>query len=96
MNEELKEINKKIYDLGKQCNKPTVATGDVHFLDPKDEVYRRIIMAWSGICDADNQPPLYLKTTEKCLREFSYLGAEIAREVVIKNPRKIADSIDDV
>lgn len=93
-NEELKAINKKIYDLGKQCNKPTVATGDVHFLDPKDEVYRRIIMGGQGFSDADNQPPLYLKTTDEMLREFSYLGSEIAREVVIRNPRKIADSID--
>lgn len=93
-NEELKAINKKIYDLGKQCNKPTVATGDVHFLDPKDEAYRRIIMGGQGFSDADNQPPLYFKTTDEMLREFSYLGAEIAREVVVRNPREIADSIE--
>ena len=93
-NEELRAINKKLYNLAKQCNKPTVATGDVHFLDPKDEVYRRIIMSGQGFGDADNQPPLYFKTTEEMLREFSYLGAEIAREVVIKNPRDIADSIE--
>ncbi|MGL5087191.1 MAG: PolC-type DNA polymerase III, partial [Clostridium sp.] len=92
-NDELKAANKRIYDLGVQCNKPTVATGDVHFLDPKDEAYRRIIMGGQGFSDADNQPPLYLKTTEEMLREFSYLGSEIAREVVIKNPRDIADSI---
>ncbi|MGL5353210.1 MAG: PolC-type DNA polymerase III, partial [Clostridium sp.] len=95
-NEELKAVNKRIYDLGKQCNKPTVATGDVHFLDPKDEAYRRIIMGGQGFSDSDNQPPLYLKTTEEMLREFSYLGPEIAREVVIKNPREIADSIESL
>ena len=92
-NDELRAINKRIYDLGKQCNKPTVATGDVHFLDPKDEVYRRIIMSGQGFGDAENQPPLYFKTTDEMLREFSYLGSEIAKEVVIRNPREIADSI---
>lgn len=92
--EELKLINKKIYDLGLECNKPTVATGDVHFLEPEDEAFRRIIMAGKGFKDADNQPPLYLKTTQEMLKEFSYLGEDIAREVVITNPKLIADSCD--
>ena len=93
---ELKEINRKIYNLAKEINKPTVATGDVHFLEPYDEAFRRIIMAGQGFGDADNQPPLYFKTTEEMLKEFSYLGSEIAKEVVIKNPQAIADSIDVV
>lgn len=92
--EELKDINRKIYNLAKEINKPTVATGDVHFLEPQDEAFRRIIMAGQGFGDAENQPPLYLKTTEEMLKEFSYLGEDIAREVVIKNPQKIADSVD--
>ncbi|NFO09897.1 PolC-type DNA polymerase III [Clostridium botulinum] len=91
--EELREINRKIYRLGKECNKPTVATGDVHFLNPNDEAFRKIIMAGQGFSDADNQPPLYLKTTEEMLKEFSYLGKDIAKEVVIDNPKKISDSI---
>lgn len=92
---ELKDINKKIYTLAKEINKPTVATCDVHFLDPHDEAFRRIIMAGQGFGDADNQAPLYLRTTEEMLKEFSYLGENIAKEVVIKNPNKIANSIDD-
>ncbi|GAB6170120.1 PolC-type DNA polymerase III [Clostridium carnis] len=91
---ELQELNKKIYNLGKECNKLTVATGDVHFLDPQDEAFRRIIMAGQGFSDADNQAPLYLKTTEEMLKEFSYLGEEIAKEVVIKNPNYLADSVE--
>ncbi len=93
---ELREINRKIYNLAKEINKPTVATGDVHFLEPYDEAFRRIIMAGQGFGDADSQPPLYFKTTEEMLKEFSYLGTEIAKEVVIKNPQAIADSIDVV
>jgi len=90
----LKEINKRICELGEYYNKPVVATGDVHFLDPTDEAYRRILMAGKGFDDADNQAPLYLKTTTEMLREFSYLGEGKAKEVVIYNPRTIADSID--
>ena len=93
--DELKDINRKIYNLAKEINKPTVATCDVHFLDPHDEAFRRIIMAGQGFGDADNQAPLYLRTTEEMLKEFAYLGEEIAREVVIKNPNYIANSIDD-
>lgn len=92
--EELQSLNKKIYKLGKELNKLVVATGDVHFLDPQDEAFRRIIMAGKGFSDSDKQPPLYLKTTEEMLKDFAYLGNEVAREVVIQNPNLIADSIE--
>ncbi len=92
--DELKAINKRIYNLGKKYNKITVATGDVHFLDPKDEMFRRILMAGRGFKDADNQPPLYFRTTEEMLNEFEYLGRNIAKEVVIDNPKKISDLIN--
>ena len=91
--EDLIEINKKIVRLGEQFNKPVCATCDVHFIDPADEIYRRIIMAGNGFDDADSQAPLYLRTTEEMLEEFSYLGREKAEEVVIDNPNKIADQI---
>lgn len=94
--DELRNLNKKIYDLATECNKPVVATGDVHFLDPHDEAFRRIIMAGKGFSDADKQAPLYLKTTEEMLREFSYLGEEVAKEVVIKNPQAIADAVEGI
>lgn len=93
---EIKEINKKIYDLGKECGKLTVATGDVHFLEPEDSAFRKIIMAGKGFKDADNQPPLYLKTTEEMLKEFSYLGEDIAMEVVVTNTNKIADECEKI
>ncbi len=88
--EELIQINKRIVALGEQYHKPVVATCDVHFLNPEDEVYRRIIMAGKGFKDADNQAPLYLRTTEEMLEEFSYLGAEKAEEVVVTNTNRIA------
>ncbi len=94
--EDLKNINRKIVELGEKFNKPVVATCDVHFLDPEDEVYRRIIMAGKGFSDADNQAPLYLHTTDEMLEEFEYLGSAKAREVVIDNPNKIADMIERI
>ena len=95
-NEDLIEINKKIVKLGDQFKKPVVATCDVHFMDPEDEIYRRIIMAGNGFSDADNQAPLYLRTTEEMLEEFQYLGSEKAEEVVITNTNRIADQIETI
>lgn len=92
--EQLKQIYLKIYKLGKKLNKPVVATGDVHFLNPEDEVYRRILMAGKGFDDAEKQPPLYFKTTDEMLSEFSYLGEQAAYEVVVANPRKISDMVE--
>jgi len=92
--EDIQEINKQIVRLGEQFGKPVVATCDVHFLNPEDEIYRRIIMAGQGFPDADNQAPLYLRTTEEMLDEFSYLGSDKAEEVVIENTNLIADMID--
>jgi len=94
--EDLQEINRKIVKLGEAFNKPVVGTCDVHFLDPGDEVYRRIIMAGKGFDDADDQAPLYLRTTEEMLEEFSYLGREKAEEIVITNPNKIADMVEKI
>lgn len=91
---DLIEINKKIIALADRLGKPVVATGDVHFLDEKDAKFRAIIMASKGFEDADNQAPLYFKTTREMLDDFSWAG-DRAREFVIDNPKKIADSIMD-
>lgn len=94
--EDLMEINRKIVRLGEEFNKPVAATCDVHFLDPEDEVYRRIIMTSKGFKDADDQAPLYLRTTEEMLKEFQYLGSDKAEEVVIKNTQLIAGMCEKI
>ena len=90
------DINKKIIALAKKFNKLVVATGDVHFLEPEDEIYRRIIMSGEGFNDADNQPPLFFHTTDEMLKRFDYLDDETAFEIVVKNPNLIADSIENI
>ena len=94
--EDIQNINRRIVELGEQFHKPVVATCDVHFLDPEDEVYRRIIMAGRGFDDADEQAPLFLHTTEEMLEEFSYLGSDKAEEIVITNTNMIADMIETI
>jgi len=94
--EDIRDINREIVRLGKEYNKPVCATCDVHFLNPEDEIYRRIIMAGKGFDDADRQPPLYLHTTEEMLQEFSYLGEDKAYEVVVTNTNLIADMVEKV
>ena len=95
-NDDLIDINKRIVKLGEEFGKLVVATCDVHFLNPEDEVYRRIIMAGKGFKDADEQAPLYLRTTEEMLKEFEYLGSQKAEEVVITNTNKIADMCERI
>ncbi len=92
----IKEINKKIYQLGKKLGKPVCATCDAHFLNKEDEIYRRIILAGMKFADADNELPIYLRTTEEMLAEFDYLGEAACREVVIDNPSLIADMCERI
>ena len=94
--EDLVEINKKLVEIGKRNNKIICATGDVHFLDEDDSQTREILMSGQGYSDASDQPPLYFKSTDEMLKDFSYLGEDLCREVVINGPNLIADSIEDI
>lgn len=94
--EDLEEINRKIYRLAQEMDKPVIGTGDVHFTDPEDEVFRRIIQDFQGFDDPDNQPPLYYRTTDEMIEQFRYLGEEAAREVAVENPQAIADRCDRI
>ena len=92
--EVIKDFNRTVIKLGEDLHKPVIATGDVHFTEPEDAIYRSVLQAGNGFKDADNQPPLFYRTTEDMLNQFSYLPREKAYEIVVTNPRKIAASID--
>ena len=92
----LQDYNRRILDIGRQLNKPVIAASDVHFLDAEDEQYRKILQAAKKFSDADRGCPIFFRTTDEMLREFDYLGSETAKEVVIDNPRAIADQVEDI
>lgn len=94
--DDLIEYNKTVIKVGEQMNIPVCATGDVHFLNPEDSIFREVIQTGSGFKDADKQPPLYFRTTEEMLEEFSYLSEEKAKEIVVINPQKIADQVESI
>ena len=94
--EELREFNRTVLALGKALNKPVCATGDVHFMDPEDEIYRHILLASKQFKDADSPLPIYFKTTDEMLEEFSYLGEEDCRKVVLEDPNRIARWVDTI
>ena len=94
--DEIRNLNRRVVELGEKLHKPVCATCDVHFLNPEDEIYRRIILAGQKFKDAEHQPPLYLHTTNEMLEEFSYLGEEKAYEVVVTNPNRIADMCERI
>ncbi len=94
--EGLRDLNRRIVEIGRKLGKPVCATCDAHYLNPEDEIYRRILLTGHGFKDADRETQLYYRTTDEMLREFDYLGEETAREVVIENPNRIADMIDTV
>ena len=92
--EVIKDFNRTVIKLGEDLHKPVIATGDVHFTEPEDAIYRAVLQAGNGFKDADNQAPLYFRTTDDMLKQFSYLSPEKAREIVITNPNRIADMVD--